>query len=69
MKEFQPSIKQLLKEEIASRYYYRAGTIEANLQEDKQVEKALSIINNEEFYTNILVGKVERDNVEAVKND
>ena len=69
LKEFQPSIKQLLKEEIASRYYYRAGTIEANLQEDKQVEKALSIINNEEFYTNILVGKVERDNVEAVKND
>jgi carboxyl-terminal processing protease len=69
LEEFQPSIKQLLKEEIASRYYYRAGTIEANLQEDKQVEKALSIINNEEFYTNILLGKVERDNVEAVKND
>lgn len=69
LEEFQPSIKQLLKEEIASRYYYRAGTIEANLQEDKQVEKALSIINNEEFYTNILHGKVERDNVEAVKND
>jgi carboxyl-terminal processing protease len=69
LKEFKPSIKQLLKEEIASRYYYRAGSIEANLEEDKQVEKALKTINNKKTYKNILLGKVERDNIEAVKND
>jgi len=69
LNEFKPSIKQLLKEEIASRYYYRAGSIEANLENDKQVKEALKVVNNKNTYTDILTGKAERDNIEAVKTD
>jgi carboxyl-terminal processing protease len=69
LKKFEPSIKQLIKEEIASRYYYRAGSIKASLEEDVQVANALDVINDESYYKNILAGKVKRDNVEKVQND
>lgn len=67
LKEFKPSIKQLIKEEIASRYYYQAGSIQANLEDDKQIDEAIEILNNNNQYNNILSGKITRDNVKTVK--
>jgi len=67
LKEFKSSIKQLIKEEIASRYYYQAGSIQANLEDDKQIDEAIEILNNNNQYNNILSGKITRDNVKTVK--
>ena len=48
-------IKKLLKEEIASRYFYQKGRIEASLSEDNEVKKAVDIFKNNTLYTNILI--------------
>jgi len=67
LKEFETSIKQLMKEEIASRYYYQAGAIQANLEDDKQIDEAIEVLNNRDRYNDILSGEIVRDNVKAVE--
>ena len=67
IEEFKSSIKQLIKEEIASRYYYQAGSIQANLEDDKQIDEAIEVLNNSDRYNNILSGEITRDNVKAVE--
>ena len=47
-------IKEILSEEILSRYYYQKGRIKASLAFDKDIEKAISIINNNNKYREIL---------------
>jgi len=49
-------IKQVLEEEIALRYYNEKGGIEANLGDDKEIAKAVEILNNPTKYKNILSG-------------
>jgi carboxyl-terminal processing protease len=39
-------IKLLLREEIAGRYYYQKGRIEASLQGDPNLEKAIEVLND-----------------------
>lgn len=51
---FQDEIKQFLKMEIVSRYYYEAGGIEASLHHDEQLNKAIEIITDPEKYNKIL---------------
>ncbi|MGM0497184.1 MAG: S41 family peptidase [Bacteroidota bacterium] len=67
LEEFKSSIKQLMKEEIASRYYYQAGSIQANLEDDKQVDEAIETLENINRYNKILSGEVTRDNVKTVE--
>ncbi|MCK4664645.1 MAG: S41 family peptidase [Bacteroidales bacterium] len=56
---FKDEIIDLLSEEIVSRYYYQKGRIEYVLQYDKDIKKAIEVLNdNEEYYT-ILNGKVD----------
>ncbi len=52
--KYKAEIKQFLEEEIASRYYFQNGRLEASLKDDKEVTEALSILNNTEKYKNIL---------------
>lgn len=52
-----PEIKKLLEAEIISRYYYKKGKIEYNLKTDKEVLKAIEILNNKAKYNKILAGK------------
>jgi carboxyl-terminal processing protease len=54
--EFKSEIKQILMNEIVSRYYYQTGRIEVYLKEDKDVLKALDIFNENNTYASILKG-------------
>ncbi|MEX0988445.1 MAG: S41 family peptidase [Bacteroidales bacterium] len=57
LETFRPEIQQILEEEIVGRYYYHRGRIEKQIQEDVQLEKALSIISNPVHVQHILDGK------------
>jgi carboxyl-terminal processing protease len=58
---FRAEITELLEEEIVGRYYYEEGAISCSVRKDKQVAKALEILNNRDQYNSILSGK--RDSV------
>lgn len=47
-------IRDLLKDEIVSRYYYQKGAIIAALGSDKEVKSVLSLFHNPEEYSRIL---------------
>ena len=47
-------IKELLEEEIASRYYYEKGRIELGLKNDKEAEKGIALLNDDVKYDSIL---------------
>lgn len=53
-------ISEILKLEIASRYYFQKGRIIANLQSDPEVEKAIELINDKKSYSGILDGTVTK---------
>lgn len=50
-------IKSLLEEEIASRYYYRNGRLEASLKDDVEVQKAIEVLTNKEAYDKVLTAQ------------
>jgi carboxyl-terminal processing protease len=56
-------IKRILKLEIVSRYYYQKGQIIASLSDDKDVEKAIEILNEKDSYVAILDGSSEQTGV------
>jgi len=51
---FKEEISQMLKQEIVTRYYYRAGLIEASVSEDKTVHEAIRLLRNPQEYKKIL---------------
>jgi carboxyl-terminal processing protease len=56
---FKDEIKELLKEEIVSRYYYQKGRVESLLARDPDVNEALSILADKSKYSSILAGPVK----------
>jgi carboxyl-terminal processing protease len=54
LKRYKNEIMQLIAEEIASRYYYQEGRIQVSLRNDKQLEKAIEILNHYDKYISIL---------------
>lgn len=56
LKIFKDEIKSLITEEIVSRYYYRKGRLISILNSDKDISKAIEILNNKELYNSILNG-------------
>ncbi len=60
--KYKAEIKQFLEEEIASRYYFQNGRLEASLKDDKEVEEAFALLNDSEKYTKILttIGKADK---------
>ncbi len=54
---FRKEISELLVDEIVPRYFYQKGKIEASIIDDKEVMKAIEILDNKGLYTNILNGK------------
>lgn len=50
-------IRQVLEEEITSRYYYEKGRTEAGLKSDSDLKKAIEVLNNRPLYTSILKGE------------
>jgi carboxyl-terminal processing protease len=58
VEKFKDEIRQLLKEEIVSRYYYQKGRLEASLTSDQEVKKALEIFKDSKTYNGILDGSI-----------
>ncbi|MBN2172820.1 MAG: PDZ domain-containing protein [Bacteroidales bacterium] len=54
-------IKDILKLEIVSRYYYQKGKIIASLASDKDLDKAIEILNEKNTYLAILDGSFKQD--------
>lgn len=52
--KFKDEIKDILLSEIVVRYYYQKGRIEALLQNDIEVEKAINLLSNPKEYNKIL---------------
>ncbi len=51
---FKTQIKEVLEDEIISRYYYQSGRLEAGLKYDKEVQEAIKLFNNESGLKSIL---------------
>lgn len=49
--DFSEEVKELLKDEIVSRYYYQKGAIRAAIHDDKGIKKAIEELNSETAYT------------------
>ncbi|MFO8235116.1 MAG: S41 family peptidase [Bacteroidales bacterium] len=67
LETFKAPIKSLLEEEIVGRYYYQAGSIEARLEEDIQLDKAKEILLDTNLYNDILSGEYATDNVKEMQ--
>lgn len=59
--KFKDEIKDILSAEIASRYYYQKGRLRTTLAMDKEVKKALDILDQREKYTAVLSGAYKDD--------
>lgn len=58
LETFETEIRQILLEEIVNRYYYQAGRIEAQLQQDTQLDKAREILQEPAMVKEVLMGNV-----------
>lgn len=57
LEKFKEEIKELLREEIVSRYYYQKGRIEASFEHDPEILKSLEVLNNRKLYDATLKGR------------
>lgn len=58
---FSDDIKEFLRNELVTRYYYQQGAIESSLKDDKQVNKAIEILTDQTMYRAILEGTYEQE--------
>lgn len=61
LEEFQDEVKEILRGELVSRYHYQRGRIEAMLDDDTEVKKAIEILANEQEYKRILTDTSAKD--------
>jgi carboxyl-terminal processing protease len=54
---YKEEIREILEEEIASRYYYQSGKLEASFKGDGDLKEALRVLNNKKLYGTILKGE------------
>ena len=54
--KFKEEIKEILESEIISRFYFQKGRIQNNLIKDKDLEKAIFILQNQNLYSSVLNG-------------
>jgi carboxyl-terminal processing protease len=70
MNKYNDQIKELLKMEIVTRYYYQKGKVIAALKHDPELLDAIATIKDTEKYTGILAGKYVQPKPEIpVKNE
>ena len=58
LETFETEIRQILAEEIVNRYYYQAGRILAQIQEDEQLDRAQEILNEPAMVKEVLAGNL-----------
>jgi len=59
LEKFKDEIKRFIKSEIASRYYFRKGRIEASLTTDHEIQKAIEVLSDSVSYASVLDGSVK----------
>ncbi len=59
--KYKPEIKQFLEEDIASRYYFQKGRLEATLKDDADLKEAVSVLNDSDRYKKILTTIVKSE--------
>jgi len=57
--KFREEIKEILENEIVSRYYYQNGRVELSLKNDDVILTAIETLNNSEKYKGILNGTIK----------
>jgi carboxyl-terminal processing protease len=57
---FKDEIKEAMREEIVSRYFYQEGVIEASLVNDAEIKSALEILSNTSEINRILTASVKK---------
>ncbi|MFA8449243.1 MAG: S41 family peptidase [Bacteroidales bacterium] len=60
LEKFKPQIKELLRNEIVSRYYYQKGRVITALIDDPEITKSIEILNDQQLYNDILSGKYKQ---------
>lgn len=61
LNKYKDQIKELLKIEIVSRYYYQKGEILASIADDPEIKKAMEILENKTLYESILNGIYQKN--------
>jgi carboxyl-terminal processing protease len=54
---YKEEIRELLEEEIASRYYFQSGKLEASFKSDQDLKEAVRVLNDRKLYATILKGE------------
>jgi len=54
LQTFKGEISQLLYQEIANRYFYQKGRIQASISDDQELRKAIELLNNPQQYAALL---------------
>lgn len=57
LQTFKDEIRELLEEQIVSRYYLQKGTVEASFDDDEDVMAAVKVLNDSAMLNKILSGK------------
>lgn len=57
LQKFSNEIKQVLQEEIASRYYLQKGSVEASFKDDADIQKAVELLKDTAAYQQVLAKK------------
>jgi carboxyl-terminal processing protease len=60
-------IRQILESEIVAAYYYQAGSIEAGLRNDKQLQEAIRLLKTPEEYRKILAPQKSKETSSVIK--
>jgi|APLak6261678615_1056124.scaffolds.fasta_scaffold00090_23 carboxyl-terminal processing protease len=61
LENFKSEIKQFLEEEIASRYYFQNGRLEASLKDDTELKEAIALLNDMDKYKKVLTTITKAD--------
>ena len=70
LKKYSDQVKELLKIEIITRYYYQKGKVLAALKNDTEIADAIATLKDTEKYAGILSGKYVQPKPEIpVKNE
>ncbi|CAN5402595.1 hypothetical protein BH11BAC1_BH11BAC1_08890 [soil metagenome] len=52
-------IREMLEAEIVSRYYFESGALQSNFKYDREVKKAIEVLNDNKTYSSIIKGEGE----------
>lgn len=60
LERFKPEIKELIENEIVSRYYYQDGRMESSFNYDNYLTEAINVLKDDARYKGILDGTVKK---------